>query len=226
MLHSGVSVFSTLLAAVFIVLSPVIGSADDASDAQALVDNAKSSFEKFLQDPDAAWVPNNLDNAKGILIIPKVVRGGFIFGGSGGRGVLIANPEGDQWTGPAFYNLGSASFGLQAGVDVSEVVLMIMTEKGLDAILSSEVKLGADISVSAGPVGQGAGVATSDVLAYSRSKGAYAGVNLSGSLVKPAENYNQAYYGADVRPVGILMQNKVSNPNASDLIDTIQQAAQ
>jgi lipid-binding SYLF domain-containing protein len=219
-------VFVFVLAMGLITLSSKPAVADTAGDAQELVNKATATFDDFRQDPDMTWFRNHVGQAKGIMIAPKIIQAGFIFGGSGGRSVLLARTEAGQWTGPAFYNMGSASVGFQAGADVSQIVMLIMTQKGLDAFLSTEVKLGTDISVSAGPVGAGAGAATSDVLAYSRSKGLYGGINLSGSVISPNGDYNTAYYGQNATPVNILIQHKVSNKNAEGLMSTVKQAAQ
>lgn len=217
--------FVFVLAMGLITLASKPALADAAGDAQALVNKATTTFDDFRQDPDMTWFRNNVGQAKGIMIAPKIIQAGFIFGGSGGRSVLLARTEAGRWAGPAFYTMGSASVGLQAGADVSEIVLLIMTQKGLDAFLSTEVKLGTGISVSAGPVGAGASVATSDVVAFSRSKGLYGGINLSGSVISPNGDYNKAYYGQNVSPADILLLQKVSNKNAAGLISTVKQAA-
>ena len=93
------------------------------------VADARTTLSNFIRDPDQTWIQENLSRARAVLIAPQIVRAGFIFGGSGGRAVLVAR-DGRTWTGPAFYNLATASVGFQAGVDVSEVVIVVMTEKG------------------------------------------------------------------------------------------------
>src|SRR4029450_383011 len=118
----------------------------------------------------------------GLLIAPQIVRAGFIIGGSGGRGVLVAR-DGTTGAGPAFYNLATASVGFQAGVDVSEAIIVVMTEKGLNSLLSSSFKLGGDASIAAGPVGAGAkSTVTADLITFTRAKGVYGGVNLDGTV--------------------------------------------
>ena len=112
------------------------------------------------------------------------MKAGFVFGGSGGRAVLVAKGE-KGWAGPAFYTLGTASAGFQAGVDVSEVIMLVMNKKALDKLMTGSVKAGADASISAGPVGAGAGSTTSsDILVYTRSKGLYGGLNIQGTSIK------------------------------------------
>ena len=113
------------------------------------------------------------------------LHAGFIFGGAGGNGTLLVRDNPGNWSYPAFYTVSSGSVGLQAGAEVAEVILMIRSQRGADAMLSNSFKVGTDASVAAGPVGAGAQVQTSDILAFSRSKGLYGGVNLDGSVISP-----------------------------------------
>ena len=125
----------------------------------------------------------NLGRARAVLIAPQIVRAGFIFGGSGGRALLVAR-DGKSWAGPAFYNLATVSVGFQAGVDVSEAIIVVMTDKGLNALLSSSFKIGGDASIAAGPVGAGAmSTVTADLITFTRAKGVYGGLNLDGTVV-------------------------------------------
>src|SRR3954468_7210010 len=119
------------------------------------VSDAQVPLSNSIRDPDQTWIQENIGRAKAILIAPQIVKAGFIFGGSGGRALLVAR-DGQAWAGPAFYNLGTASVGFQAGVEVSEAIIVVMTDKGLNSLLSSSFKMGGDASVAAGPVGAGA----------------------------------------------------------------------
>lgn len=189
-----------------------------ASEQQELVTKARFVAENFTGEPDLAWVRQNVGRAKGVLIIPQLIKGGFVFGGSGGTGVLLARNRNDgTWSYPAFYNLGSATFGLQIGGEVSEIVLLIMTNKGMNALLSPNFKLGGDVSVAAGPVGVGAKAATADVIAFSRSKGLYGGLNIEGAVIAPRSEWNEAYYGEAVTSTEIVMNRTVENPSADSL---------
>jgi hypothetical protein len=124
-------------------------------DARQLVERAKLSFEGMIVAPEMDGLRDLIRRAKGVFIAPQVLRGAFIFGVSGGSGVFFARSERPgQWKGPAFYTIGEASFGFQAGADASEVALLAMTDRGVNALLSTSVKLGADASVAAGPVGR------------------------------------------------------------------------
>ena len=186
-----------------------------------LVADARTTLSNFLRDPDQTWIQQNLNRARGVLIAPQIVRAGFIFGGSGGRGVLVAR-DGRTWAGPAFYDLATASVGFQAGVDVSEVVIVVMTEKGLNSLLSPSFKIGGDASIAAGPVGAGARAdVTADLIAFTRAKGVYGGLNLDGTVVTIADKFNQAYYGKAVSPTDILVRHTVSNRQAGKLLGTV-----
>jgi lipid-binding SYLF domain-containing protein len=193
-------------------------------EARKHVDMAQTTLSNFLRDPNMAWLQANLARAKGVLIVPKVVKAGFIFGGSGGRGVLLVRADG-KWNGPAFYTVSTASVGFQAGVSVSEVVMMVMTEKGINSLLSTAMKVGGDASVAAGPTGQGANATvTEDIVAFSRSKGLYGGLNVDGSVIKPADDWNSAYYGKEVLPPQILLKGEVHNKQADKLLKTAADA--
>ena len=187
------------------------------SDEQKLVADAGKTFETFLNDRDLEWFRKNRDKAKGFLIAPSIVKAGFVFGGSGGRAVLVAKgPNG--WMGPAFYNIGTASIGFQAGVSVMEVVAVVMSQKALDSLMSSSLKMGADASVAAGPVGVGvaAGGANADFIIYSKAKGLYGGANLEGAVVKVSEDGNKMYYGQDASPIDIIVKGTVKHNKAAD----------
>jgi lipid-binding SYLF domain-containing protein len=163
------------------------------------------------------------------MIYPQVLRGAFLFGASGGNGVFLTrHQESDTWAGPAFYSFGEASIGLQAGGDVSEVVLVALTEEGVAALLAGSGKLGANASVAVGPVGVGAEAATAnlsaDLVSYSRNKGLYAGVSLEGAIVSARDALARAYYGRDVTPTQILVQREVANPQAANLLAALTKA--
>ena len=106
------------------------------AEPERLVADARTTLSNFIRDPNQTWIQDNLNQARAVLIAPQIVRAGFIFGGSGGRGVLLAR-DGRVWAGPAFYNLATASVGFQAGVDVSEAIIVVMTERGLNSLLAS-----------------------------------------------------------------------------------------
>ena len=145
-----------LFAAVFIfggTLTITMG----AMEQQVLVDQSQITLGNFVSDPNMGWLVNNVQNAKAVLIVPSMLKGGFFLGGSGGRGVLLVRDEkSGKWHGPGFYTLGSVSFGLQFGGKKAEVIMLVMTQKGLESLYASSFKLGGDVAVAAGPAGGGA----------------------------------------------------------------------
>jgi SH3 domain-containing YSC84-like protein 1 len=176
------------------------------ADQQKLVDDAQKSLTDFMRDPDMPWLQRNIGNAKAIVIAPEVTKAGFIFGGSGGRAVAYAHTNG-KWVGPVFYTLATASVGFQAGVAVSETVTLVMTDKGMNSLLSSSFKMGGDASVAAGPVGAGAqSNIVSDLVSFSRSKGVYGGLNLDGTVVKVSDDWNESFYGKKVLPPDVFVR--------------------
>lgn len=196
--------------------------ADEKSDAEGYVKDSVKTLTNFTNDPEMAWFRSHIKTAKGILIIPMLLKAGFVFGGSGGTGVFLrhsnenrwGSPEMSQWSYPAFYTMGAVSWGFQIGAEAAEVVLMIMTDKGIDAMLSTKLQLGADISVAAGPVGAGAQAATVDILQFARTKGVFGGLTLEGSVITPRASLNDAYYGRAVSPLDILIRGDARNPQA------------
>lgn len=197
-----------------------------SAEPEALVESARTTLSNFIRDPDQTWIQDNLNRAKAILIAPQIVKAGFIFGGSGGRAVLVAR-DGRTWSGPAFYNLATASVGFQAGVEVSEAIIVVMTDKGLNSLLSSSFKIGGDASVAAGPVGAGAkSTVTADLITFTRAKGVYGGVNLDGTVVSTNIPWNDAFYGrSNLLPPDILIRRSVTSPKSSALLADVASAA-
>ncbi len=214
-----------LFALAVFLLAPAGASADDAAEARELVDKAKQTIEDFKADPDMTWFRDNMPDAKAVMVVPVLLKAGFIFGGSGGHGALLWRDEASgQWSYPAFYFMAAGTFGLQIGVEAAEVVLMIRSERGKRALLSTEFKLGGDVSVAAGPTGAGAQVATTDVLAFARTKGLFAGLTVEGAVIEPRAKWNAAYYGKAVTPEDILVKQNVRNAQADALRQAVARA--
>ncbi|HAM52533.1 MAG TPA: hypothetical protein DCP92_18220 [Nitrospiraceae bacterium] len=208
----------------------VPAAADDAMDSKQLVEKARLSFDRFVTPKDNQAFRDLLKKAMGVFIAPQILKGAFIVGVSGGSGVFVTRDEKTgQWGGPAFYTIGSASFGLQIGGQASEVVFLAMTERGVNALLGSSVKLGADVGMAAGPVGAGVSAATAnlsaDIVSFARAKGAFAGISLDGAIVKVREGLNEAYYGKKVDPIDILIKRDVKNRQAEELLNAVSKAA-
>jgi len=203
-----------------LVVTPVQGLADDAGDAKAIVDQAEVSLKNFLSDPDMKWFGSHLQEAKGVYIVPKLTKGAFIFGVEGGNGVVLARDEkGSAWSEPVFYETSAASFGLQAGAQTSEAIVLIMTQKGVDSLLANKLTLGADGSVAIGPKGMGADTnLQADFVTFTRAKGLYAGVSFDGASIRTRDDLNTAYFGEDVRPSDIIIAHKAKpNPHSKEL---------
>ncbi len=193
-------------------------TADDYTDTKALVDKSTVLLKSFGQDPDMTWYQNNVQYAKAVFIVPQMLKAGFFLGGSGGSGALLSRDmKTNIWSYPVFYSMGSVSFGLQVGGEASEIVLMIMTDKGMDSMLTTSFKLGADATVAAGPMGIGAKAATADILAFARSKGVFMGISIEGAIVKPRDKWNAAYYKQSVSPADIIIRKVTTNPQAEEL---------
>jgi lipid-binding SYLF domain-containing protein len=198
--------------------SVLFTQAENFTKPDELVLKSEAVFKSFMTDPNMGWFRENIGRAKAVFIVPQMLRGGLFIGGSGGSGALLAQEyTTGKWSYPAFYTMGAVSFGLQIGADSSEIILMIMTNKGMEAMLSTEFKLGGDIALAAGPVGASAKAQTADVLAYGRSKGAFTGITVEGAVIKPRYEWNNSYYGKEVRLVDIIINQAVSNPQADAL---------
>lgn len=198
---------------------PTVASA--FTEQQQLVDKAKMTIESFAADPSAGGAVRDLKHeAKALFIVPQFMRGAFVFGGAGGSGVLIVRDEKtNKWSEPVFYNIGSASFGLQIGGDVSEMIFVVRNQKGLEEFYRNDFKLGADVTMAVGPVGEGASVKgiAGDMVAYAKKKGAFVGFSADGSTITVSDDSNHAYYGKLVRPTDIVVKQSVSNPKSADL---------
>jgi len=223
----GLSGAAALLAALLLA-GPAVGAfAADIDDAQGIVEKARLTFGDFLRDDDYISMRDQIQQARGVLIYPQVLKGGVIIGGSGGTGVLLVreHKEGD-FSYPAFYSMVSVSLGLQIGGESAEVILLVMTKQGIDSLLTSKFKLGGDVSVALGPVGAGAkGDITADIIYFAKSKGLYAGLNLDGSYLSVLENLNKAYYGKEATPVDIIVRRSVNNKGADRLREELKKAA-
>jgi lipid-binding SYLF domain-containing protein len=160
-------------------------------------------------------------HARAVLVVPRLFKAGFFFGGEGGDAVLLAR-TGKGWSAPAFYTLASASFGLQIGAQESEVLVFIMTQRALDAVLSNEFKIGANAGLAVVTLGSSAEIDTTsalraDIVVWASSTGAYAGISLNGSIIAPRPSFNREYYGHDVTPGDIILRNDVASPEAHGL---------
>ena len=190
---------------------------------QTLVDKARLAVDALRADTKFSAFPRLLAEAKAVLIMPELIKIGFIFGGEGGSGVLLVrDTETGHWSQPAFYTMGAGSFGLQIGAQVAEVAFVIMTEGGLEKLMSDKVTLGADASIAAGPVGAGveAGMTFNidvDIYSFAHTKGLFGGISFEGAVVVPDDEANETYYGKSITARGIVLHGEVRNPDADAL---------
>jgi lipid-binding SYLF domain-containing protein len=215
-------VILTIITIIAALVTPI--NAEEPVKQQLLVDQARITFKSFMIDENMAWFRDNMHKAKGFLIIPDLLQGAWFIGGSGGRGVLVVKDKttGD-WGQPVFYTIGSLSLGIQFGGEKSEIIMMVFSQKGLDRLYSSSFKFGGDATIAAGPVGGGAKAdVMTDFVSFVRSKGVFAGVSMEGAIVKVNNDWNQAYYGKAVSPVGIIEKKLVNNPGSAELLNTVQ----
>src|ERR1700681_1179736 len=168
--------------------------------------------------PDQRIPEEVLGSAECVAVVPSLLNGGFVFGGRYGKGVASCRtPQG--WSAPAFFTIGGGSFGLQIGGQASDLVMLIMNKGGMDPLLSSQFKLGADASAAAGPVGRHAAADTdwkmrAQVLTYSRSRGLFAGLELAGAVIKQDQGSTREFYGHAV-PFKTSLQGAVEPPKGS-----------
>jgi len=216
----GMKLLSTIAVTAMVAASAFATTGAKASDQTALLANARATVEDMKSDSTFGPSRDLLRRARAVLIIPKLVKGGFIIGGEGGDGVLLAHNKGG-WSSPAFYTMGSASFGFQIGLEQAQLVLFIMSDKALRGVESSEFKLGAGAGLTVVTVGASAEGATSgnlsgDIIVWTSAKGAYGGLTLNGSVIKPREGWNNDFYGRTVT-VNEILANRVKNPASADL---------
>ena len=201
-------------------------NAAEEGEAGKLVADAQVALQHFMDDPEFARFRLLATQSMGIFIAPQVWEAGAGIGGSGGKGLLVIRDKvTGQWRGPAFYSMGSATLGLQLGVQKSEVVLLVMNQSGVNAMLSSGLKLGAGASVAAGPVGKGAAVSTADILSFSRAKGVFGGLSLNGEVLSVNVPLNKAYYGRAVDSVDILIRDDLTNEQSVSLLSLVNEVS-
>lgn len=181
-----------------------------------LIDKSRISLQSMMADPQYPALVNLATRAKAIIIMPNLIRAAFFFGGRGGNGVMLVRGEDGKWSPPAFYTLGGISWGLQFGGQSSELIIAVMTDKGVKAIMNREATLGADAGLAIGELGAGANAATgmdlkADMYAFARSEGLFVGVSLEGSVIAPRETWNQQIYGQQATPESILVDRTATS---------------
>ncbi len=204
--------------------------AKDNSKAVDRVAAAGTVLDEIQGAPDNRIPEEVLASAECVAVVPSMLNAGFVFGGRYGRGVASCRNE-KGWSAPAFFTITGGSFGLQIGGQAVDLVMLIMNKNGMNALLSSQFKLGADASAAAGPVGRHASASTdwkmkAEVLTYSRSRGIFAGLELSGAIIKQDKDSTREFYGRMV-PFKTSLQGNIEAPkNAYPFLNTLAKWAQ
>lgn len=195
------------------------------ADQQDLVDRATLTVQGMMTAPEGKDARGLMQRAHGALVCPRIFQAGFVLGGRGGSCVLVGRANGN-WSYPAFYGLSSGSIGLQVGIQDSEVLFVILTDKGLQALIDNQFKIGADAGVSFATYGTGVSSSTtgefkSDIVAFSRSRGLFAGLSFDGSMISVRSDWNALYYGKPIAAQQLVIQNEGANPGAAPLRETL-----
>lgn len=208
------------VSALLLICGPI--QASGQSKQQEILDKSVDVLAEFSEDDDGRYFRKTLQKAKAVLIVPAMFKGGMILGGSTGNGALLFhNEESNSWSYPVFYTISSISFGLLAGLETSQLILAVMTPKGVDALLDPSFQLGFDLTAAAGPYGAGAKVATADILSYAKSKGIYGGFSLEGAKISVLTEWNRKYYRKAASPADFIGSLAISNSAADPLRDTV-----
>lgn len=197
-----------------------------AAPPQILVDSATLSVENIMDGAQGNAARSYLRRATAVVLCPDIFRAGLVFGGEGGACVMSARAAAGAWSYPAFYNLGGGSFGAQIGVQNSQVMMLVMTRSGLNALLNSQVKFGGEASGAAGALSTGVagGMSTdlnTDIIVFSESQGLYGGATVSGSSLSNDVNAQQSYYGSALSARQIIIDMQGSNIGANPLRATL-----
>ena len=202
----------------------------DSADQERVIGQAKQVLSEIMKSPDQSIPEELLAKCKAIAIYPFVLKGGFLVGARYGNGVVLKrNKTTGEWGPLSFSTIAGVSAGLQAGIQATDLVLIILNNKGLDSLLTSRITLGGDVAVSLGPVGRNSEISTdfflkSFIFSYSRSRGVFAGIAADGAIVTPNDGANRSYYGKEVRANDILLNNSVPiKPSTKELIDVLNQ---
>jgi len=217
-------------------LTPVIAADEDSkaqeinSKASARIEAAGTVLDEIQAAPDNRIPEEVLGSADCVAVVPSLLKGGFIFGGRYGRGVASCRTE-KGWSAPAFFTIGGGSFGLQIGGQAVDLVMLIMNKEGMNNLLSSKFKLGADASAAAGPVGRHASADTdwkmrAQVLTYSRARGLFAGLELAGAVITQDKDSTRQFYGRMV-PFKTSLTGEIEAPKqAYPFLSTLAKWAQ
>ncbi|MGE5517678.1 MAG: lipid-binding SYLF domain-containing protein [Bacteroidota bacterium] len=215
------------LAALAVLAAPAVHAQQVVTDQTMMIGKAQATVERLRRDPNMeGHIASLLPRARAVLVVPDLVKGGFILGAEYGTGVLLTRDSSGRWSGPAFYSVASGSVGLQVGLQDAETLFIIMTDGGLRAVMEDRFKAGANAGVAVAHLGAGATAATTlnagaDIYAFNKAVGAYGGASLEGSGILPRHSWNAAYYGGNPSPEDILIARRLDAPQAERLRDLL-----
>jgi len=222
-------ILAMIMAGAFALTSGHLWAASGTEDSNERLQLSSDTLQAMINAADKGIPEEVLNNAKCIVVVPHLVKGGFVIGGEHGRGVATCRTK-DGWSAPAFVSIGGGSWGLQIGVEGVDLVMLVMNDHGLQHLLSSKFQVGADASASAGPIGRHASAGTdwkmdSEILTYSRSKGVFAGISLDGAVVQQDEDSTRAIYGSNPT-FHALLSGEVPAPDSTlKFLKAISEAA-
>jgi lipid-binding SYLF domain-containing protein len=221
-----------ILLALTLLLSACAGAgAQSSTEQQTIVDRSTLVVQEMLGDPNQTEARALLKRAKGAMVCPRIFKAGFFVGGQGGGCVLVGRTAEGAWSAPAFYSMASGSVGLQIGVQDAEMIFIVLTEKGLKALLDSQFKFGADASVAVASIGAGVSGATTaalraDIVSFAQARGLFAGISVEGSLLSVRSDWNTAYYGKTLGAHQIVLAMEGQNQGAVPLQEMLARYAQ
>jgi lipid-binding SYLF domain-containing protein len=214
------------ISVLMIALAGLLGARDEPKEVQRVLE-AAAVFDEIMGIKEKTIPQELLEKSECVVVVPGLKKGAFIFGAKYGKGLISCRPaNGEGWSGPATVRIEGGSFGLQLGGTETDVVMLVMNNRGVDKLLQSKFTLGGDMSVAAGPVGRTAEAQTdaqmhAEILAYSRSRGLFAGVSLAGATLRQDETDNRLIYGKMVTPKQILREGEKPPASVAKLAETL-----
>lgn len=217
-----------MLTLAFASLATLSWAKDDKQSDTDRLDKAAEVLQQVMSTPDKGIPQEVMDHAKCVAVVPHMVKGGFVFGAEGGKGVATCRTA-HGWSAPAFFTIAGGSWGLQIGVEGVDLVMVFQNQQGMEKLLNSKFTVGADASAAAGPIGRHASADTdwkmnAEILTYSRAKGAFAGLTLNGADVHPDDDSMRAMYGGDVTFRSVLMGSVPPPPSAHAFLSAVRGA--
>jgi lipid-binding SYLF domain-containing protein len=209
-------------------LAPLSRADETRQTADDRLAHAGEVLQQIMATPDKGIPQEVMEHAKCVAVVPHLVKGGFVFGAEGGRGVATCR-TGEGWSAPAFFDVEGGSWGLQIGVEGIDLVMIIQNDKGMQELLQSKFQIGADVSAAAGPVGRHASADTdwklnAEILTYSRARGIFAGLTLNGAAVHRDDDAMKAFYGPGVSSHDVLYGAVPPTPEADPFLSAVRGA--